>query len=55
MTHRGKINVSQKIYGRNLWFLLLLGDLVLINVTGNLVVSFFDFYMLIHWCMDNLN
>lgn len=41
MTHRERINESQKICGRSRSFLPLLGDLVLINVTGNLVVTLY--------------
>lgn len=41
MTHRERISESQKICGRSRSFLLLLGDHVLINVTGNLVVTLY--------------
>jgi len=39
MTCRDRINVSRKICGRSLLFLLLLGDPVLINATGKRVVT----------------
>ncbi|MED6139632.1 hypothetical protein PIB30_085672, partial [Stylosanthes scabra] len=44
-----RINKNRRICGRNPWLLLLLGDLVLICVIGNLIKERMDTFWLLKW------